>query len=556
MKKALLLLVMVYVAAAGMGQNVGIGTAAPSAKLEIKDTLMSRIKISSKTYEDTTQLIFSNRFANNTGTDMLITNVREEALRFSSRSDLSAHNNDSILTIMPSGRIGINKKNLPAYALDVNGDINTTGSIRINGNAGTAGQVLTSNGAGFAPAWTNSSAASAGNVGFGNWGDCGVSANIINYQPAVAADGATNDLLGASVDISGSYAIAGAPGHNASRGAAYIYFKSGGQWIQQAKLTAADAAAGDVFGQAVAIDGDYAVVGAPRKANGAMLEYGAVYVFKRSGTTWTQEAKILHTDPLADRDLLGWDVDISGIYLVAGAPSHELTVNGNQGAVFFFTRSGTTWTQTSKIVTTLPGIQLVQAGFGTSVALSDTYLAVGADNLYNTALTARTGGAFTFLRTGPATWVQQAVFYGNAHFDRTGSAVSITPDYLFFGSPEAENSDFTPTVNSAGLFTIAKRNGSTWSSEINIKTQAADEFRLGDNTTASGSIAIVTSSSKRIYVYKLVNGMWLQFQQFSEPNAGASSFCTAAVDGTGNDFILGIAGFYSNRGKVIFGKVN
>ena len=83
--------------------------------------------------------------------------------------------------------------------------------------------------------------------------------------------------------------------------------------ISEFKITAADGAAGDLFGESVSISGDYAIVGA-KGDDGT----GSAYVFKRTGTSWAQEAKLLASDGAAG-DLFGWSVSISGDYAVVGA---------------------------------------------------------------------------------------------------------------------------------------------------------------------------------------------------------------------------------------------
>ena len=89
-------------------------------------------------------------------------------------------------------------------------------------------------------------------------------------------------------------------GANADQGSAYVFVRSGTTWSQQAKLTAADGAAGDEFGCSVAISGDTAVVGARYDAVGANADQGSAYVFVRSGTTWSQQAKLTAADGAAD----------------------------------------------------------------------------------------------------------------------------------------------------------------------------------------------------------------------------------------------------------------
>ena len=78
-----------------------------------------------------------------------------------------------------------------------------------------------------------------------------------------ASDGAADDTFGRSVAISGNYAIVGAnldDDDGTRSGSAYIFNVQTGTQLH--KLTASDAAANDHFGWSVAIDGNYAIVGA------------------------------------------------------------------------------------------------------------------------------------------------------------------------------------------------------------------------------------------------------------------------------------------------------
>lgn len=129
-------------------QNVGIGTAAPADKLEIRNPVRSAARISSNSYSDTSQLILSNRNASQQGTDFKFSSNAEQGLRLSSASDLANNSHDSILMITPDGRVGINNIN-PAQRLDVNGNVNINGSLLANGVDGTAGQVLMKNTSGI-----------------------------------------------------------------------------------------------------------------------------------------------------------------------------------------------------------------------------------------------------------------------------------------------------------------------------------------------------------------------------------------------------------------------
>ncbi|MEA1895337.1 MAG: FG-GAP repeat protein, partial [Euryarchaeota archaeon] len=108
-----------------------------------------------------------------------------------------------------------------------------------------------------------------------------------------ASDGTAHDLFGDSVAISGDYVVVGAwfdddAGNNS--GSAYIFKRDGTAWAQEAKITANDGEARNLFGNSVAISGDYVVVGAWFDDD-AGNNSGSAYIFKRDGTAWAQEAK-------------------------------------------------------------------------------------------------------------------------------------------------------------------------------------------------------------------------------------------------------------------------
>jgi len=142
------------------------------------------------------------------------------------------------------------------------------------------------------------------------------------------------------VAISGDYAIVGARkedtgGSNA--GAAYIFKRDGTSWTQEEKIVASDAGKDDQFGNSVAISGDYAIVGAYLEDAGGNIA-GAAYIFKRDGTSWVQEAKILASDAGAS-DYFGYSVSISGDSAIVGAV-YEDTGGGDAGAAYIYSALG------------------------------------------------------------------------------------------------------------------------------------------------------------------------------------------------------------------------
>jgi hypothetical protein len=148
-----------------------------------------------------------------------------------------------------------------------------------------------------------------------------------------ASDAAAGDYFGRSVSVSGDTAVIGAWGDDDRRGAAYIFTRNGSTWAQQAKLTASDAAAGDHFGQSVSVSGDTAVVAADWDDD-AGSNSGSAYVFKRSGSTWTQQAKLTASDAAAG-DEFGVSVSVSGDTAVVGASSNDDAGSASGSAYVF-----------------------------------------------------------------------------------------------------------------------------------------------------------------------------------------------------------------------------
>jgi len=199
-------------------------------------------------------------------------------------------------------------------------------------------------------------------------------ADDVDYPSAheLNFDGNTNDRFGTSVSISGDTFVVGAPGDDDKgddSGSAYVFYRSEGVWLTQAKLTADDGAAGVGFGTSVSISGDTVVVGSPGAGS------GSAYVFERSGNDWTKFATLLAGDG-ADNDQFGTSVSIFGDTIVVGSPGDDDDGN-NSGSAYIFLRNGGIWTQQYKL---LANDGTSYDNFGMSVAISDGTVVVGSPN--------------------------------------------------------------------------------------------------------------------------------------------------------------------------------
>ena len=186
----------------------------------------------------------------------------------------------------------------------------------------------------------------------------------VEVAKLVADDGATNDFFGFSVALSGDTAVIGAfrdsdDVKGVDSGSAYVFIRTGGAWIVEAKLTGSSQAFGSMFGWSVAIDGDTAAVGALGDfTNGPGS--GAVYVFTRSNGVWTEQAKLTASDASNDHNF-GRSVAISGDTAIVGAYLED-TGGGEAGAAYVFLESslkffiGDALAMSPKLPTVLPDL--------------------------------------------------------------------------------------------------------------------------------------------------------------------------------------------------------
>jgi hypothetical protein len=244
--------------------------------------------------------------------------------------------------------------------------------------------------------------------------------------------GSANDGFG-SVAASGDMIVVGASrdtvGANAQQGSASIFRRAAAGVTHEYHLVASDGIASDGFGNAVAADGDTVVVAASNARVSGNNGRGAVYVFVRSGATWTQQAKLVATDGAAG-DAFGSAAVIDGDTILVGASGDDLAV-ADAGSAYVFTRSGTSWTQRQKLTASDPAIT---ASFGSAVAISGDDLIIGAPSALVGGV--RTGAAYGFARSGN-TWAQQVKFVdpAGAIDDRFGASVATEGGRFLVGAP-------------------------------------------------------------------------------------------------------------------------
>jgi len=353
------------------------------------------------------------------------------------------------------------------------------------------------------------------------------------WSVALSADGNTL-AVGARGEASAATGIGGDQADNTARasGAVYVFARSGASWRQQAYIKASNTAEGANFGRVIALSSDGATlaVGAEGEASAATgidgdqrntgaTTSGAVYVFVRSGATWSQQAyvKASNTD---HEDRFGHSVALSGdgATLAVGARDEQSPatgVDGDQttnalagaGAAYVFTRSGTTWSQQAYVKASNTDALVY---FGGSVTLSPdgVSLAVGApaeasaatgiDGDQTSKLAVGSGAIYLFIRSG-ATWTQQAYvkasnagggFGTSTAFSADATTLVVSAPFESSASVGIDGNQADHSAGNAGAAYVFTRTGAVWSQRSYVKasnTGTGDNFGFGVALSADGT---------------------------------------------------------------------
>jgi hypothetical protein len=347
-----------------------------------------------------------------------------------------------------------------------------------------------------------------------------------------APDAAAFDNFGVSVALSGDTAVVGAdqdddhPVGATNEGSAYVFVRTGAPgsevWIQQAKLIASDMGWDDNFGISVAVSGDTAVVGAYGDSPS-----GSAYVFVRTGTIWSEQAKLKASDAAPSGDTFGNSVAVSGDTVVIGAFQDDHLGGSDAGSAYVFIRSGGVWTEQQKL--TASDAAAVD-NFGRSVALSGSTVVIGAYGDTH-AGGAVAGSAYVFLRTGTL-WSEQDKLTASDAIDgdRFGISVAVSGDTAVVGAYFDNHPFGLADAGSAYVFTRSGAPGSeVWTQQAKlIAADAAQDDYFGISAAVSGDTAVVGAalddhagggSAGSAYVFKLT---------------GCGPPCVADLDGGGS----------------------
>lgn len=322
-------------------------------------------------------------------------------------------------------------------------------------------------------------------------------------------------------------------------------------WTQQQELLPGGIAANDDVGRAVAIEGDLAVVGSRLEdLSGTNTNEGAVFVFRRSGSTWSQIAMLVASDG-ALNDRFGHAVAISNGTIVVSAIGDDVTF-GDEGSAYVFEQTGpTTWTQTAHLlpVPDFVGQNTVGENFGESVAIDGNTIAIGARSDNDAAGVVR-GSVYSFQDTGSG-WTalppQKIRASDGLSGDRFGFDVAIHVNRIVAGAPF----DDTAASNDGSVYVFDRPSNASPFAEVAKIVAGGDaslDDEFGTSVAVEGSTILVGAQKEggngAAYVFTGGGAVWSQ-QAKLLPTSG--SLFGVSVDLQGDLAVVGATGGVNGR---------
>lgn len=354
-----------------------------------------------------------------------------------------------------------------------------------------------------------------------------------------ASDAVAGDRFGEAVAISGDVAVVGATLRHtegvANAGAAYVFRFDGTRWVKEAVLSASDKESQDLFGYSVAIDGDLIVIGVPFKGPQGPVNAGAAYVYRfhPAMMQWVEEAKLTALDASEDAQF-GFDVDINGNTILVGAIEDSGAVF-KAGAAYVYRFNGTNWIEQTKL-TASDAAALDK--LGVAVSLRGNVAVVGAwwDD---------PGGSAYVFRFHGGHWVEEGKLTASdaQPGDGFGRSLSMSGNRVLIGAQG----------NNSGSAYVFRRHAQTWVEEVKLVLSSAPQGDLfGRTVSLSGNVALMGGAwrddacpgdpecnSGAAVMYRRKGGRWTQQVDLTASDAAAGDLFGEAVAVDGNVVIIG-----------------
>ncbi len=381
----------------------------------------------------------------------------------------------------------------------------------------------------------------------------GLDARVNEDAKLLASDGEEDDIFGQAVSISFNKALIGAPGSGGSEpGAAYVFrYDLGSEtWIEEGKLEPSDGDPGDWFGGTLSLDGDVALISSISDQDNG-VESGSAYIFRFDETTglWIEEAKLLPSDGAA-HDKFGYSVSISGDVALVGAPFHDANGSG-AGAAYAYRYDSETgsWNDEQKIIDYFPWDT---DNFGWSLSVSGKTALIGVPGEDN--YPAYNAGSVLVYHydeyTGQWGYTHQLFASDGELNDFFGMAVSHSGDLALVGVPY--NSEIGTDAGAAYVFRYDS-GSNTWNEEVKLLAPDGNEDDyFGTSVSIYGDLALIgcpfddalayNGGSAYAFRYNSATGSWPLEDKLTASDVGHSDFFGTSVSTHGGTSVSGSFG--------------
>jgi hypothetical protein len=368
--------------------------------------------------------------------------------------------------------------------------------------------------------------------------------------------------FGGAVSAAGDTAVIGDiygdAGSVPEAGAAYVFIRSEGVWVEQARLTASDPAQGTQFGYSVAVHGDTVVIGVPYDSPpGGPACGGSAYVFVRTGTAWTPQARLIASDGACE-DNFGYSVALGADLAIIGSYGSDLPGKTDAGSVYVFARSHGVWSQQAKLTAS---DKAAYDNFGYSVSLAGNMALIGSYRHTWSGLV-YAGSAYVFVRSG-AVWTQETRLTAPdaARGDQFGYSVALEGDTAVIAAPFDDYAG--KDVGSAYVFVRAAGPGRpVWSlqAKLTASDPLSDDY-FGYSVAVERDVAVIGSdqgpyAQGSVYVFGRSTApggpAWRQQSKLTAQDAQPSDYFGCSVAIAGGTLLIGESGggWYSGAAYV------
>lgn len=354
------------------------------------------------------------------------------------------------------------------------------------------------------------------------------------------------DRFGEAVAIDGDIAVVGVPLDSSlafRAGSAYVFRNIAGSWIEQQKLFANTPTINEEFGRSVAISGDRIVIGSESLADDRGFQNGSAYIFEFDGMSWSEQQELQSNEVNLGFATDGVSVAIHNDTVVVGDLDAG-QIGGSSGRAFVFIWDGTTWVFEEKL---LPPDPNNSNEFGFSVDVFQDRVIVGAPS-DSPDLIIDAGSSYVFERVSgiwsAGTKIVASDGVAGANF---GYSVGIDQDAAVVGAI-----GFTTCCDSTqpGAAYVFIPDAGTWTEEQKLTaSDAAAQDRFGRTVAISGDAIAVgaadddddgaSSGSAYLYLRDSATGNWVEEPKITASDAGAGDFFGQSVSLDGNTLAVG-----------------